>query len=145
MTVRGGTVRKLSEEGVERINLKTPIEITDPNVLKRFFVWSGRGTSSKETRSFIVDWSQSPAAEPPEGLPRYEVSFYANLSKERLICIVFYQYDPSTQRGYVYLPGSTEEWYRLNTRTIFRGVDGGKLVPRLECVGRRYQAAYRER
>jgi hypothetical protein len=34
MTVRGGTVRKLSEEGVERINLKTPVEI-----MRRIDAW----------------------------------------------------------------------------------------------------------
>jgi len=37
---------------------------------------------------------------------------------------VFYEYDPATDHGYVYIPGETEEWYRLNVRTIFHGVEG---------------------
>ncbi len=27
-------------------------------------------------------------------------------------------------RGYVYLPGRKDEWYRLNVGTIFHGVEG---------------------
>ena len=34
------------------------------------------------------------------------------------------KYDPATEHGYVYFPGWTEEWYRLNVSTIFHGVEG---------------------
>jgi len=37
---------------------------------------------------------------------------------------VFYEYDPATERGYVYLPGRKDEWYQLNVSTIFHGVEG---------------------
>jgi len=29
--------------------------------------------------------------------------------------------DPSGEQGYIYLPGRTDEWYRLNTRAILHG------------------------
>jgi hypothetical protein len=114
---------------IKGADLSAPIEITDPKTLANFFVWTGAGTSctgacsmpSKE--SFIVDWSQ-PIADHPSGLHRYEVSFYAKMPDERLIYVVFYEYDPATEHGYVYFPGRTEEWYRLNVSTIFHGVEG---------------------
>jgi hypothetical protein len=109
---------------IKGADLKTPIEITDPKVLKSFFVWGGPGRSSIQPGSFIIDWSQGPAAEPPKGLPRYEVSFYAKMPNERIIYVVFYERDPSMEQGYVYLPGSTDEWYPLNTRAIYRGTEG---------------------
>ena len=110
-------------------DLSAPIEITDPSVLTKFFVWAGAGTSCTgdcsppSTESFIVDWSQ-PVADHPSGLHRYEVSFYAKMPDERLIYVVFYKYDPATAHGYVYFPGRTEEWYRLSVSTIFHGVEG---------------------
>ena len=63
-------------------------------------------------------------AEPASGLQRYEVSFYAKTPNERLIYVVFYEYDPATEHGYIYLPGRAEKWYRLNVSTIFHGVEG---------------------
>jgi hypothetical protein len=105
-------------------DLKTPIEITDRKVLANFRVWTGPGTSSNEAKGFIIDWARGPAAERPKGLQRYEVSFYAMLPNERLVYVVFYEYDPSTERGYVYLPGRTSDWYRLNVSTIDHGVEG---------------------
>ena len=67
-------------------------------------------------------------ADHPGGLHRYQVSFYAKMPDERLIYVVFYefdpQYDPATEHGYVYLPGRTDEWYQLNVNTIFHGVEG---------------------
>jgi hypothetical protein len=122
---KGETV-KITIKGAD---LKTPIEITDPKVLTEFQVWSGPGTSSSapgfnpNAPGFIVDWSQA-VAEPPKGLQRYEVSFYAKIPNERLIYVVFYAYDPATEHGYIYLPGGTDEWYRLNVSTIFHGVEG---------------------
>ncbi len=122
---KGQTV-KITIKGAD---LKTPIEITNPKILTEFQVWSGPGTSSSapgfnpSAPGFIVDWSQA-VAEPPKGLQRYEVSFYAKMPNERLIYVVFYEYDPATEHGYIHLPGRTDEWYRLNVSTIFHGVEG---------------------
>jgi hypothetical protein len=123
---KGDTV-KITIQGAD---LKTPIQITDRKVLANVQVWSGLGTSSSEpgfkpkAPSFIIDWSQGPTAEPPKGLPRYEVSFYANMPSERLIYVVSYAFDAATGHGYVYLPGRSDKNYYLNVGTILRGVEG---------------------
>lgn len=121
---KGQTV-KITIQGAD---LKTPIQITDPKVLTDIQVWSGKGTYSNEPRleepSFIIDWSHGSTAEPPKALPRYEVSFYANLPNERLVYVVLYAFDAVTGQGYVYLPGKNDENYRLNVHAIIRGVEG---------------------
>jgi hypothetical protein len=120
---------KTSKIIIKGADLSTPIEITDPKMLANFGVWTGTGTSCApdcpppSPESFIVDWSQ-PETDHPSRLHRYEVSFYAKMPDERLIYVVFYEYDPATEHGYVYFPGRTEECYRLNVSTIFHGVEG---------------------
>jgi len=115
---------------IKGADLSAPIEITDRKTLTNFIIWTGPGTGCEgvgcqkpSTESFIVDWSQT-AADHPSGLHRYQGSFYAKMPDERLIYVVFYEYDPATEHGYVYFPGRTEEWYRLNVSTIFHGVEG---------------------
>jgi hypothetical protein len=118
-------------------DLSAPIEITDPKTLASFDVWSGTGTTCTtasgescappSTESFIVDWSH-PMVGHPTGLHRYEVSFYAKMPDERLIYVVFYEFDPTIKQGYVYLPGRNEEWYQLNVSALIHGVEG-KWLP----------------
>jgi hypothetical protein len=108
-------------------DLSTPIDITDPNILKEFSVWAGPGVGVNgiaQTEGFIIDWSKGLVVERPDGLHHYEVLFYANHRGERLVYVVSYDYNPSTEQGYVYLPGKAEEWYQLNTFSIFRGLEG---------------------
>jgi hypothetical protein len=112
----------------------TSVEITDPEILKNFNVWSGPGTFVNDveaTEGFIIDWTTGAVPERPRGLSSYEVSFsvkYANRSaseqKDQLAYRVFYATDPSSGEGYVYLPGKGDEPYRLNTNAIFRGREG---------------------
>jgi len=104
--------------------ITTPIEITDPKILADFRVWAGPGTSSNEEEGLIVNWSQQADAERPNGLRRYEVSFYAKRQEERLIYVVFYEYDSSIEQGYVYFPKYGEDWWRLNVGTVARGIEG---------------------
>lgn len=101
-------------------DLPKPIDITDPNVLAPFNIW----TSSNEHRGLIVDWPQGVVSERPKGLRRYEVFFYANHHAAGLDYVVFYEYDPATKRGYVYVPGESDQWYRLNVFSIYRGNEG---------------------
>jgi hypothetical protein len=113
---------------IKGFNLSAPIEITDPKTLANFSVWAGTGTGCTpcpppNPESFIVDWSQ-PMADHSSGLHHYQVSFYAKMPDEQLIYVVFYEYDPAKEHGYVYLPGRTEEWYPLNVSTILHGVEG---------------------
>lgn len=125
LLAKGKTIRIV----VEGNELSKPLDITDPKILA-INVWTGPGTSSNQpgfnpnAPSFIVDWSQGPVTEMPKGLQKYRISFYVNSQNERLAYVVFYVYDPSTKHGYVYLPGGSDEYYKLNVGTIFRGVEG---------------------
>jgi hypothetical protein len=129
-----GPTSKITISGAD---LTSRVEITDPGLLKDFQVWSGPGTAScvqgtctEGTTGFIVDWSAGPVGHRPEGLPRYEVSFYATDARfprqrtEHLVYVVSYEYDPSASQGYVYLPGKGEQWYQLNAKSIHRGREG---------------------
>jgi hypothetical protein len=114
---------------IEGADLSKPIEITDRQILANFNVWTGPGTFSSQpgfnanAPSFIIDWSQGPVAEVPQALQKYQVSFFSELS-ERPIYVVYYAFSRNSETGYVYLPGKSEEWWRLNVTSIVRGVEG---------------------
>jgi hypothetical protein len=107
------------------------IDITDPSIVSRFNVWDGPGTFSttngRETQGisgFIVDWRAGALNVRPTVLRRYEVKFYVrhhNQPLEQLAYTVYYERDPATREGFVFLPGQTDERYRLNVFSIYRG------------------------
>jgi hypothetical protein len=77
----------------------------------------------EQTEGFIIDWPRGIVAQAPAGLQHYEVSFYTGCetsesgcrtSEPSLTYVVSYDYDPSAQHGFVYLPGSNDEAYRFN-------------------------------
>jgi hypothetical protein len=115
---------------IEGSDLSKPIEITDRHILANFNVWTGPGTFSSQpgfnvnAPSFIIDWSQGPVAEVPQALQKYQVSFYSEELSERPIYVVYYALSRSSESGYVYLPGKSEEWWRRNVTSIVRGVEG---------------------
>jgi hypothetical protein len=114
--------------------LARPVEISDPEVLKNFNVWSGPGTFANDvegTDGFIIDWASGAVKDRPTGLRIFELSFYVRYANrpfreqtDQLAYIVSYAVDPATGQGYVYLPGKSDEPYRLNTRAIYRGREG---------------------
>jgi hypothetical protein len=112
---------------VRDISLQTSINITDPSILEGFNVWAGPGTfvnGVEGTEGFIIDWSSGTLATRRPGLGRYEVLFYVgrlNSAGEQPTYVVFYEHDPSSGLGFVYLPGKSDPQYPLNTRVIFRG------------------------
>jgi hypothetical protein len=116
---------------VTDVSRGTSIRITDPSVLERFNVWAGRGTfmtvagqTTEGTEGFIIDWLAGVVGPPPTDLPHYEVEFfvrYPNSATEQLAYIVFYACEPSSGQGFVYLPGKSDEPYRLNLKAIHRG------------------------
>ena len=114
----GSTVRITISGG----DLAEPVEITEPKVAACFHVWSGRGTSSGEPQSFIIDWLKGKAGA-PKGHPVYQVSFITT-RQNRNTYVVSYVIDPSTKQGYVYLPGKTDPGYEDNVWLIYRGVEG---------------------
>ena len=123
----------LSAKGVTtRITVRdasrqTSIDMTAPSILEGFNVWSGPGTfvnGVEGTEGFIIDWTSGPVAARPSGLRRFEVLFYAGASHavgEQPTYVVLYEHDPSSDLGFVYLPGKSDARYSLNTRAISRG------------------------
>ena len=98
------------------IDLSKPIEITDRKILANFNVWTGPGTFSTQpgfnanAPSLIIDWSQGPIPEVPDAPQKYQVSFYSEELSERPIYVAYYAVARSSEPGYVYLPGKSEEW-----------------------------------
>ena len=123
LSAKGPTV-KITIKGAA---LTTPLEITDPKV-GAFGVWEGLGVFKnrvEQTEGFIIDWSKGIVADRPIGLQHYEVSFYSGCqigeyncrtSEPSLTYVVFYDYDPSMEQGYIYLPGKADELSKFNTR-----------------------------
>ena len=115
---------------IKGTNFKTPIEISDPKILATFQVWTGPGTSSNEKQGFIIDWSQGPVREMSQVLrghgvmfQGYQVSFHTG-PNDQIAYVVYYSFSPGEEQGYVYVPGESDEWYGVNVRTVFRGVEG---------------------
>lgn len=107
-------------------DLSMPIEIADANRVEKFQIWTGPGTSSNQSQSFIVDWSAGPIKELPKDVKHYEVSFYVNEHHldERVAYVVIYAVDLSTKSGYVYIPGPSDKYFNLDVHAIQRGVEG---------------------
>ena len=132
---KGATV-KITIKGA---GLATPIEITDRTV-RGFSVYAGPGVfvnGIEETEGFIIQWSKGIVAERPNGLQRYEVLFYEGCDIGEWGCrsgdpslsyVVLYDYDPSMDQGYIYLPGNVGELGNLNgIRWHGHGYDGNWL------------------
>jgi hypothetical protein len=112
-------------------------EITDRSLLDQFNVWAGRGTyvtrqgqRTEGTNGFIIDWPAGIAESRPANLRRYEVRFYVadrRTSVEKLAYVVFYEHDKASGKGYVYLPGRSDEHFGLNVGSIHRRVEGNWL------------------
>jgi hypothetical protein len=113
-----GTTTKIVLEGAD---LAKPIEITDRKTLANFNVWTGPGTFSTRPgfdanqASFIIDWSQRTVTDLPQGLRKYQVSFYSDELSERPVYVVYYAIAPGSEHGYVLLPGKSDEWWKLTS------------------------------
>ena len=116
LTAKGTTTRII----VDGPELVSPIEIVED--VARFHVWAGPSTSSNEAQSLIVDWASGPV-EPPKAQPVHKVSLETT-RREPSTYVVFYTFDPSTNKGYVFIPGKSHPAYRDNTFLIVFGAEG---------------------
>ncbi|MEX2261006.1 MAG: hypothetical protein WD696_03600 [Bryobacteraceae bacterium] len=110
---------------IKGTGLTTPLEIISLKV-REFGVWEGPGVyvnDVEQSEGFIIDWPKGIVAQIPSALQHYEVSFYSGCktsefgcrtSEPSLVYVVSYDYDPSTQQGFVYLPGRDDEAFRFN-------------------------------
>ena len=118
-----GQIVKITIDGAD---LKTPIEITDFRNLRDVDVnvWAGPGVKvngKEQTEGFIIDWPQGAVVNRPSGLEHYEIAFYAKFEEVRPVYVVFYDYNPASKQGYIYLPGNRDKWFGVNCGTICHG------------------------
>jgi hypothetical protein len=156
---KGRTVRIL----ITGTDFAESLEITDPDVVGRFFVYTGPGvringqqvhTKPEGQIGAFIDWPKGRVRHRPSGLRRVEVGFYCEGTGNWLCYKATYEYDPACTEGYMYLPGREDDSYRGNVSTIVHGVEGNwfhsspaweRLVrPRIEQA-RREPAAPRTR
>ncbi|HYJ40558.1 MAG TPA: hypothetical protein VEW08_07205 [Steroidobacteraceae bacterium] len=115
-------------------NLGAPLVVSDADTLKQLFIWSGPGAGqpigspqSADSGSFI-DWHTGIANDVPKGMDTYDVYFFCVFDTQKpdgsLTYSVKYAFDPSTNRGYIYLPGPREKNYGINVSTVFHDVEG---------------------
>jgi len=115
---RGDTVRIV----IRGESLSAPIELSDGATISRFQVESGPGADLGDRPGLIIDWPRG-VANPPKGLPMFEVSFVTARTSPNTY-IVQYAIDPATKRGYVFLPADCDAPYRDNVQMINHGVEG---------------------
>jgi hypothetical protein len=112
----------------------SPIEITDPSIVKNFNIWNGPGVlindspvhmdPNKQAGAFI-DWPKGRILERPTGLRRYQIVFHiSGRLPPHNRYLVLYEFDPSNEGGYIYLPGRGDVNYRANTSLIVHDVEG---------------------
>jgi hypothetical protein len=121
-------------------SLPAPLEITDPDIAGKFFVWTGPGVQingeaahkdPQHQEGAFIDWPAGKVDALPEGLQHFVVSFYVQSSPEpdrgKLAYVVAYDFDPGRRGGYIYLPTSDDTSYptaRVNVTSIYHGVEG---------------------
>lgn len=124
LSAKGSTVKIV----ITGAGLSTPLEITDPNIVD-FNIWSGPGCTHdgfggemiEETEGFIIDWLKGIVTDKPTGLQHYEVAFYTRLNGQPPAYAVLYEYDPSKDKGFVYLPGTGDASYERNVFSMDHG------------------------
>jgi len=119
--------------------LTSPVQITDPQRLQEFTFWDGPGMNNVRLedaeRGSIIDWKTGILGQHPTNLQRYEMSFTEDhgvvcrspyrpsecaREERQVVYVLIYEYDLSSKRGFIYLPGKGERWHTMNIRTLYR-------------------------
>ena len=124
-----GDITKIT---LERVDTDAVIEITQPEVLDRFAIWSGPGVGGwdmaktvpqPDDAAFIVDWTKGVLAGAPDAVT-YKVTMYVDRYEPPCNKYeVLYRVDEAGT-GYVYLPRWNEEFGSCNMSLIARDVEG---------------------
>jgi hypothetical protein len=118
---------------IKAATLTGPIGITDPNFLNAFSFFNGPGVSTPDPGRYapgtIIDWKSGAVSPPPTVGKRFEVSILTPphdrpqcvTEQPCLVYVVYYDYDPVSKRGFVYLPGKGEPWHDLDINLLYHG------------------------
>jgi len=124
----------VSGQGVtSRITLSAPglsVEVVDEKMRNDFRVGGGPGNTLNgvpnwKPKSWIIEDWLHPVAEPDRSLLRVTATFSIDRGSARGArpYVVYYAFDPSSNQGFVYLPGRGEPFYNENVNLLFRGDD----------------------
>ena len=121
-------------------SLPAALEITEPDIVGEFFVWTGPGVQingqpgykdPQHQEGAFIDWPAGRVEDRRQGLQHFVASFYVQSGPEpdrgKLAYVVAYDFDPGRQGGYVYLPTSDDTSYptaKVNVASIYQGVEG---------------------
>ena len=112
---KGPTIKIL----IEGDGLETPLSITDPELVKRYSIWSGprAGTQTTikamregkygdlhHTQRWFIDWSKGVSDRPKAGLQRLQVSLSVGRETDFSEYVFLYEFDSEQELGYIYLP-----------------------------------------
>ena len=118
-------------------SLAAPIDITSPGTLDKYSFFNGPGVSTSGggyAPGTIINWTSGAVAGPSARREHYEISVYwpprtrpqagCYTDKPCLVYVAFYDYDPVSRQGFVYLPGKGEPWHDLDINLLYHGVEG---------------------
>jgi hypothetical protein len=92
--------------------LTRPLQVSDPDLLRRFNPWGGG----------FIDSPPARASAPSGFIEPYEVILHVKFSERDVRAKYVFYYRPGRdgQRGYIYLPRAGEKGYSTNARTMVR-------------------------
>ncbi len=121
-------------------SLAAPLEIEDTAILDHFNIWNGPGVrvngqpihldpDDQDRIGAFIDWPRGKLSTKPAGLRRYDVAFHQGgrepMHEWHRRYVVRYEFAPSTEGGYIYLPGPVDgDDYHRNVFSIGHGVEG---------------------
>lgn len=134
--VAGVCHAKSKTERIEVMRGKTRLLSIDGAIAGQFTIWNGPGvemTTADGSRRApasdrdFADWSAG--AEAPQGLPIFKVNFYCEACEpargDTWRCYtVHYAPGRDGERGYILIPGTRDDEYDINVRSIYHGVEG---------------------
>lgn len=118
----GWSKGRITKIVIEGDGLSAPIEITSPEIVDQFSIWSGPGVVTRGPDGvqqwskysdprilarWFIDWNMGLATERPSRLQRLEVTFHIGVPTEPNTTRRFvfaYEIGASNHSGYIYLP-----------------------------------------
>lgn len=116
--------------------LSRPLLLTAPEIVGSFHIWNGPGVTVNgepvhldpdRQRGHFIDWPRGIASHRTVGMPRFTVTFHLDAERAPYESwsryVVFYEFEPSSAGGYIYLPLQKDTHPHVNT-AIVHGVEG---------------------
>ena len=138
------------------------LSIREPDVVSQFHIWQGPGVrindkpvheDPERQQGAFIDWPRGEATGRPKDLERYQVAFLCPEAGDspHARYVVYYEFDPAHDGGFMSLPGRPDPLFASNTFSIYHGVEGKwfqssaawerLMRPRIEAARREQQGS----